>query len=258
MTTTHSSSSSSHNSSYRSSAPAAALATRRAAKDSTTTAFAAVNDSRSRRSSHGEARTKEEQEQDNHRHSNYLNRKRRAPRQDLSKLTAEEQTRWKRAKARQYSASARRRQAEKEEELLDTVEALSIFHVLIKAAPDGVLLLSPGVGGRILFANDRCNKLLRLPLWGGEEQLLVGRCLWEWMDAADKATVVAAIASGTSCNDDKQHRVRCTLRSPSSPAQQQRQQRQQQQQGMPVKVMMTLRLSERGLVLFLRPEGREE
>jgi hypothetical protein len=71
------------------------------------------------------------------------------------------------------------------------------------------------------------------------------------MDAADKATVVAAIASGTSCNDDKQQRVRCSLRSAVSAAQQQH---QHQQQGMPVKVMLTFRLSERGLVLFLRPE----
>jgi hypothetical protein len=127
---------------------------------------------------------------------------------------------------------------------------------LIKAAPDAVLLLSPGVGARILFANDRCSKLLRLPLWGGEKQLLVGRCLWEWMDAADKATVVAAIASGTSCNDDKQQRVRCTLRSSVSAAQQQQQ--QQQQQGITVKVMLTFRLSERGLVLFVRQEGRKD
>ena len=173
-----------------------------------------VAENESRRSSGGEDKSEEKQEEEqeeerrakevcesNHRHSSYLNRKRRAPRMDLSKLTAEEQTRWKRAKARQYSASARRRQAEREEELRDTVEALSIFGVLIKAAPDAVLLLSPGVQARILFANDRCSKLLRLPLWGGEEQALVGRCLWEWMDATDKATVIAAIATGISCND---------------------------------------------------------
>jgi hypothetical protein len=226
-----------------------------------------VAENESRRSSRGEDKSEEEQQEQqgeewqakevygsNHHHSHYLNRKRRAPRTDLSKLTAEEQTRWKRAKARQYSASARRRQAEKEEELRDTVEALSIFGVLIKAAPDAVLLLSPGVQARILFANDRCSNLLRLPLWGGEKQPLVGRCLWEWMDAADKATVVAAIATGTSCSD-AQHLVRCTLRSPSSPAQQQQ---QQQQQRKPVKVMLTFRLCERGVVLFIRPEGREE
>jgi len=75
------------------------------------------------------------------------------------------------------------------------------------------------------------------------------------MDAADKATVVAAIATGTSCSDT-QHLVRCTLRSPSSAAQQQQQ--RQQQQRKPVKVMLTFRLSERGLILFIRLEGREE
>ena len=232
----------------------------------TITGPAAGNESR--RSSRGEDKGEEEQEEtqkeewrakevceSNHRHSNYFNRKRRAPRIDVSKLTAEWQTRWKRAKARQYSAVARRRQAEIEDELRETVEALSIFRVLIKAAPDAVLLLSPCVQARILFANDRCSKLLRLPLWGGEEQPLVGRCLWEWMDAMDKATVVAAIATCTSCSD-KQHLVRCILRSPSSGAQQQQQ--QQQQQRKPLKVVLTFRLSERGVVLFIRPGRREE
>jgi len=142
-----------------------------------------VAENESRRSSRGEDKSEEEQEEgqeeewrakevyeSNHHHSNHLNRKRRAPRTDLSKLTAEEQTRWKRAKARQYSASARRRHAEKEEELRDTVEALSIYRVLIKAAPDAVLLLSSGAQARILFANDRCSKLLRLHLWGRGKQ----------------------------------------------------------------------------------------
>jgi hypothetical protein len=235
------------------------------------TTFVAENKNRS--SGHGEGRREEEQEDQvneeewraddlhkpKHRHSNYLTRKRRAPRTDLSKLTAEEQTSLKRAKARRYSDSARRRQAEKEEELRDMVEALSIFQVLIKAAPDGVLLLSSSVGVRILFTNDRCSKLLRLPLRGGGEQPLVGRCLWEWMDVMDKATVVAAMATGTSCSDGTQHHVRCTLRSPLSAAQhQQHQHQQKQQQGMLVKVIVTFRLSERGLVLFIRPEGREE
>jgi len=225
-----------NSSSGSSSAPAAANMTCRAVRGMTITGPLAENNST--RSSRGEDKSEQEQEEgqeeewrakefyeSNHRHSNYLNRKRRAPRTDLSKLTAGEQTRWKRAKARQYSASARRRHAEKDEKLRDTVETLSIYRVLIKAAPDAVLLLSPGVQARILFANVRCSKLLRLPWWGGEKQSLVGRCLWEWMDAADKATVVAAIATGTSCSDT-QHLVRCTLRSPSSPAQQKQQQQE--------------------------------
>jgi len=74
---------------------------------------ACVPENESRRSSRGEDKGEEEQEEEqreewranevyesNHRHSKYLNRKRRAPRTDLSKRTAEEQTRYKRAKAR--------------------------------------------------------------------------------------------------------------------------------------------------------------
>ena len=52
--------------------------------------------------------------------------KRRAPRVDLSKLTADEQERWKKARDRRYSASARQRQMDREQDLRDQVKILSI------------------------------------------------------------------------------------------------------------------------------------
>jgi hypothetical protein len=147
---------------------------------------------------------------------------------------------------------------EKEVELKEKVEVLSMFQVLVKAAPDAVLLLSPDVRARILFVNDRCGQLLRLPLWGGEEQPLVGRCLWEWMNERDKAAVVAAIGK-CILSKDMTMLVQVTIRPPSLPpsvgAAVQQQQQQQQQPAMVVD--LTLRSSERGLVLFLRPEGTE-
>jgi len=186
----------------------------------------------------------------NQQHSNYQQRKRRAPRTDLSKLTAEEQTNWKKARARQYSALARQRQVEKEVELKEKVETLSMFQVLVKAAPDAVLLLSPDVRARILFVNDRCGQLLKLPLWRGEEQTLVGRCLWEWMNGRDKEAVVAAIGKCV-LSKDMTRLVQVTLCPPPLPPSVSVQQQE------PMRVDLTLRSSERGLVLFLRPEGRE-
>jgi hypothetical protein len=127
--------------------------------------------------------------------------KRRAPRTDLSKLTAEEQERWKKAQARQYSASARQRQVARVQGLRDKVQALGIFEVLVEAAPDAVLLLSPDGWARILFANDQSSHLLRPAPSGANGEALVGRSLWEWMDAQDKAAFVAAIGICIFCKD---------------------------------------------------------
>jgi PAS domain-containing protein len=142
--------------------------------------------------------------------------KRRAPGADLSKLTAEEQGRWKRAQARQHSASARQKQVDRERNLRDQMEALSISQVLIEAAPDAVLLLSPDGQARILFVNDRCSHLLWPGSLRAKGQALVGRSLWEWMDAQDKAAVSAVIGVCFSCKNVTR-RAQCTLYSPRSP-----------------------------------------
>ncbi len=193
--------------------------------------------------------------------------KRRAPRTDLSKLTAEEQERWKKAQARQYSASARQRQVAREQDLRDKVQALSIFEVLVETAPDAVLLLSPDGRARILFVNDQGSHLLRPASSGTKDEALVGRSLWEWMDAQDKAAFVAAIGICIFCKDATR-RVQCTLRSPCSPLPLQRggqmqhyeqeelqhHREQQQQQQETVRADLTFRSNERGLVVFMRPD----
>jgi len=68
--------------------------------------------------------------------------KRCASRTDLSIMTTEEQSRWKKARSRKSSALARQRQADREQELREQVEALSLFQVLVNAAPDAILLVS--------------------------------------------------------------------------------------------------------------------
>lgn len=195
----------------------------------------------------------------NQQYQNYAERKRRAPKMDLSEFTLEEQMEWKKARARQYSAMARQRQVEKENQLREKVNTLSMFKVLVTAAPDAILLLSPDVSARILFVNDRCNQLLKLPLRGGKEQPLAGRCLWEWMDEMDTGAVVAAVGKCMSSNDNTMF-VQVKIRTPPLPltvdgAVEQQQQEHQQERS--TRVDLTLRSSELGLVLFLRPEGRE-
>ena len=95
----------------------------------------------------------------------------------LSKLTAKEQERWKKARARRYSASARQRRSDREQDLRNQVEISSVFQVLVEAAPDAVLLLSRDERARILFANDQCGHLLRLDSSKPKGQALVERSL---------------------------------------------------------------------------------
>jgi PAS domain-containing protein len=185
-----------------------------------------------------------------HHHARAVPNKRRAPLMDLSKLTAEEQERWKKARARKYSASARQRRLDRVQDLKDQVEISSVFRVLVEAAPDAVLLLSPDERACILFANDQCGDLLRLDSLTPKGQALVGQSLWEWMDGKDKAIVVAAIGVCVFCKGTTR-RVQCTLYSPRSPFAPQLQVAQQQEA---VRTDITFRSSEMGLVVFMRPD----
>ena len=82
------------------------------------------------------------------------------------------------------------------------------------------------------------------------------------MDVQDKAVVVAAMGVCLFCKD-AMRRVHCTLYSPGSPfalqpreAMQQHQdpQHYQQQQQETVRADLTFRSSERGVVVFMRPD----
>ena len=202
-----------------------------------------------------------------HHQASALPNKRRAPRMDLSKLTAEEQERWIKARARQYSASARQRQSDRMQDLRDQLEISRVFQVLVDAAPDAVLLLSPDERARILFANDQCGHLLRLDYSNPEGQALVGRSLWEWMNAHDKAAVVAAIGVCLLCKDATR-REHCTFHNPTSSfalqprvvMQQQAHQgpqhyhQQWQRQQEIIRADLTFCSSERGVIVFMRPD----
>jgi len=202
-----------------------------------------------------------------HHQANTLSNKRRAPIMDLSKMTADEQERWKKARARLYSAAARQRLSDREQDLRNQVEISSVFMVLVEAAPDAILLLSPDKQARILFANDQCGHLLRLGSAKANGQTLVGRSLWEWMDAQDKAAVIAAVRVCIFCKDATR-RLHCALYSPRPPSalqprgamqqhgnqEPQHYQQQWQQQQEAIRADLTIRSSERGLVVFMRPK----
>lgn len=126
------------------------------------------------------------------------------------------------------------------------------------------------IDSRILFVNNRCGHLLQRGSSKPKGQTLVGRSLWEWMDAQDQTAVVAAIGI-CLFRKDATRRVHCTLNSsqqqprgavqPRGAMQQQTQQetqhyRQQwQRQQDTIRADLTFRLSERGVIVFMRPDN---
>lgn len=170
----------------------------------------------------------------------------RSARMDLTLLSMEERVEWKKAKARQYSVVARKKQMRQRAELQTKVETLSVFQTVIESAPDGVCVISPDVSAKIWFANNTLAEMLQIeaPL---SAKNMVDRCLWEVVDPADKAAVVVAIKQ-CMMTKGRSQRVRCMVRNPfplRDPAL------------TTLKVDLTTRYSNKGLVLFLRDDATE-
>lgn len=89
-------------------------------------------------------------------------RRRAAQRENLEQLTAEEKLERRKERARMYSHLARRRQEATVQDLKNQVESLGLYKDLIDNAPDLVLVISPDVEARILFANGASVRMLQL------------------------------------------------------------------------------------------------
>ncbi len=168
----------------------------------------------------------------------------RSARMDLTLLSVEERVEWKKAKARQYSVVARKKQMRQRAELQTKVETLSVFQTVIESAPDGVCVISPDVQAKIWFANNTLAEMLQIeaPL---SAKNMVDRCLWEVVDPAGKAAVVVAIKQ-CMMTKGRHQRVRCMVRNPfplRDPAL------------TTLKVDLTIRYSNKGLVLFFRDDA---
>jgi PAS domain-containing protein len=84
----------------------------------------------------------------------------RAPREDLSGLTAEERVERRRARARAYSHCARQRHKALLQEARVDLAAMELYRTIIENAPHIVMVLSADLQSTVLYANKAVSRLL--------------------------------------------------------------------------------------------------
>jgi PAS domain S-box-containing protein len=99
-------------------------------------------------------------------------KKRRAPREDLSNLTAEEKVERRKARARVYSHYSRKRDEARLEALEKDVSIMQVFQHIVEDAPDMLTVVSPDLDALVLFANEAFTRVL-----GVNPKGLVGKSL---------------------------------------------------------------------------------
>jgi len=117
-------------------------------------------------------------------------KKRRAPREDLSTLTAEEKVERRKAKARVYSHYARKRDEAKMQALTEDVDMMQVFRRILEDAPDMMAVFSPDLGCSFLYANEAFERFL-----GFLPHRLLGRPLWALVHPEDHPALKQAITA---------------------------------------------------------------
>lgn len=146
-------------------------------------------------------------------------------------------------------------------ELKLRVESLSVYRLLVDEAPDVILVISPDVDARVLFANEASARLLQ-----AQPASLAERSLWELLHPGDKPAVLkvlsdAILAKGTL------GKVDCLIRAPpppqplqpplqppqGQPQKQEQGQGQEQEQDGYLRVGVSMRYAPQGILAFVRP-----
>jgi len=133
-------------------------------------------------------------------------------------------------------------------ELRLTVEALTVYKLMVEEAPDMLCVLSADREGKVLYANLAFARLL-----GTAPDRVVGRGVWEVTHAEDKEEVLGAF-SDTVFSRELVGKAKCRLR-PLPLAMAGRGGREGGREGGYVKVELTLRKGTQGLVAIIRPES---
>ena len=113
-------------------------------------------------------------------------KKRRAPREDLSMLTAEEKVERRKARARVYSHHARKRDEAKMQALAEDVDMMQVFRFIVEDAPGMMAVVSPDLDCSFLYANEAFGRVLGFP-----PRHLLGRPLWLLVHPEDQSRTQA-------------------------------------------------------------------
>ena len=124
-------------------------------------------------------------------------KKHRAPREDLSGLTAEEKVERRKARARVYSNHARKRDEVKKQALVEDVDMMQLFRHVVEDAPHMVAVVSPDLDCTFRYANEAFARIL-----GFLPHRLLTRPVWALVHPEDhpafKQAITAAILAPVS------------------------------------------------------------
>ena len=117
-------------------------------------------------------------------------KKRRAPREDLSTLAAEEKVERRKARARVYSYHARKRDEAKMQALAEDVDMMQVFRRIVEDASDMMAVVSPDLESSLLYANEAFGRVL-----GFLPHRLLGRPLWALAHPEDHPALKEAMTA---------------------------------------------------------------
>ena len=122
----------------------------------------------------------------------------RAPREDLSTLTAEEKVERRKARARVYYYHARKRDEAKRQALAEDVDMMQVFRHIVEDAPDMMAVVSPDLNCFLLYANEAFERVL-----GFLPDRLLGQPLWALVHPEDHPALKQAMTAVILAPDRK-------------------------------------------------------
>jgi PAS domain-containing protein len=133
----------------------------------------------------------------------------RAPREDLSPYTAEDKVERRKARAREYSTIARKRQ-----EAIETAFKLDLgymrsFRVIMEEGPHMVAVVAPDLEANVLYANGAFHRALAV-----HPKRLLGRSLWNLLHQADHLAIRNALISVVLSKNPPPSHVPCRVLAP--------------------------------------------
>lgn len=136
---------------------------------------------------------------------------RRAPREDLSVYTAEEKVERRKARAREYSNTARVRQEAAESEFKFDLGFMRSFRMMIEDAPNMFAVVTPDLEASVVYANGAFDRVANMA-----PKMVVGKPLWALIHEADHAAFREALVSVILTKKPPAEHVACRLvRKPS-------------------------------------------
>jgi len=134
-------------------------------------------------------------------------KQRRASKEDLSGLTAEERVERRKIRARMYNRMSRHRRNQLHGELRSDVSRMGIYKNIVDGAPDMVCVVSPDIQSRVLYINKAARCVLHT-----DPAQLVGSSFWDIVHTEDKMALFRALTTVTIFKSaGKVERLRCRV-----------------------------------------------